>query len=134
MGTSHGYKQGWDIQQKTIQAMVDKQNAQTTAQNLAITGLEQQASDAADKAREASNLASQARSTVITKYKTQYQTIASSCGWDVPTVQAINAIINSDPDNAAANALAPSTPASSTGIIPTPSLPLPSAPATTQTK
>lgn len=130
MGSTHGYKEGWAAQQKTIDAMVDKQNKQTAANNQLIADVEKQAMADADAAREASALASKARSTVITKYKTQYAVVAASCGWDIPTVQAINAIIDSDPDSAAAdaqlNSVTTAPPATST---PTTVQPVPDNPA-----
>lgn len=108
-GHSSGYDSGhtdaWNEQQKTIQKMVDTQNAQTTAQNGRISDLEQQAMKAAGDVFNANAQAAATRASVVTKYQLLVPDVVSkACGWDEPTVTAINQIINADPINAAANA------------------------------
>ena len=107
-GHSSGYDSGhtdaWNEQQKTIQKMVNQQNAQTSEQNAKISDLEQKGMKAAGDVFVATAQAAQTRSTIITKYeKATPQQVQQACGWDAPTVQTINELIDADPINKAAN-------------------------------
>lgn len=101
VGHTAGYTEAWDAQQKTIQAMVYKDNAQTEAQNKKITDLETNAAKDASDLFAANAAAATTRATIITKYEKANPVVAASCGWDIPTVDAINDVIESDPNNAA---------------------------------
>jgi hypothetical protein len=104
-GYDSGHTAGWNEQQKTIQKMVDQQNAQTTAQNARISDLEQKAMKAAGDIFTANAKAASTRASVVTKYQLLVpDVVTKSCGWDEATVSAINEIIDADPVNAAANA------------------------------
>lgn len=100
-GHSKGYDAGhqiaWDTQQKTINGMVDKENAQAEANNKAIASVE---ADSFKYATDNKNLQAQLdtkRTTVVTQYVQANPQSASSCGLDVPLVQAINQLIQADP-------------------------------------
>lgn len=102
-GYNSGYTVAWAAQQSTIQAMTNKENAQTTAQNKQITTVEQQAANAPSKIQQQTATTTKARDSVVIRYKKQYISVAQACGLDVPTVTAINQIIDADPFNAKAN-------------------------------
>lgn len=109
-GYNSGYTTAWNKQQATIQTMVDKQNAQTTAQNQQIDSLVKKSQQDTIDLAAAKIQASLTRETVVTNYVQANPQVAKSCGWDVPTVDAINQIIDSDPVNAAANAVVTAAP------------------------
>jgi hypothetical protein len=96
-GSSHGYKSGyqvaWDAQQKTINNMVDAQNAAATAQNNKITTLEQSAADAWQTAQNQQKFVVSQRTTQVATYKAANPQVAASCGWSPATVNVINQMI-----------------------------------------
>jgi uncharacterized protein HemX len=96
-GSSSGYKSGyqvaWNTQQKTINNMVNAQNAETKAQNDKITTLEQSASDALEQVRKSQAQIEESRTKVVVQYKTLNPKVAASCGWSPETVNAINSMI-----------------------------------------
>jgi hypothetical protein len=96
-GSSHGYKSGyqvaWDTQQKTINNMVDAQNAEATAQNNKITTLEQSAADAWQTAQNQQKFVVSQRTTQVATYKAANPQVAASCGWSPATVNVINQMI-----------------------------------------
>lgn len=111
-GYDTGYQAAWDKQQATIQGIVDVQNAQTKVQNAQIDSLVKKSQqDTLDLAAANMN-ANLARGTVITTYIQANPVVSKSCGWDLPTVDAINAIVTSDPVNKAAN----TTPIPASGV------------------
>jgi len=93
-GSTAGYTKGWDAQQATINKMVSTANAQRKSQNAAISDVQVQAMKDQGDIFTAEAHAATARSTIITKYKTQYIKIAQSCGWSAPTVQTINQLLS----------------------------------------
>ena len=114
-GYNSGYQTAWNKQQATIQAMNDKENAQTVAQNKQIDDLVKKSQQDTIDLAAANIKASLARGTVTTQYIHDNPQIAQSCGWDLPTVDAINAIIDSDPVNAVANQQLPDASISASG-------------------
>jgi hypothetical protein len=95
-GHDSGYQEAWAAQQKTIQAMVDKENAQATAQNNKIDKVEQQSqtSAAADETAVQQQVVTVTK--VVTKYVHDNPTTANNCGWDAGAVAAINSIVSND--------------------------------------
>lgn len=114
-GYDSGYQVAWSAQQKTIQGMVDKQNAQTEAQNQRISDLEKKSQQDTVDLAAANMKAAITRETVVTQYVHDNPVIAASCGWDIPTVDAINALIDADAINAQSQPAAPAAPASAPG-------------------
>jgi hypothetical protein len=98
LGSTHGYNDGytkaWNTQQEAINKMVDANNAEVEANNNKLEDFEQQAQAAKADAASATFAAMTTRQTVITKYRTNNVKVAASCGWSLPTVQAINSIIS----------------------------------------
>lgn len=100
-GSSHGYKSGyksgyqvaWDTQQKTINNMVDAQNAEAKAQNTKITTLEQSAADAWQTAQNQQKFVVGQRNTQVAAYKQANPQVAASCGFSPATVNVINQMI-----------------------------------------
>ncbi len=96
-GSSHGYKSGyqvaWDTQQKTVNNMVNAQNAETQAQNTKITTLEQSAADAWQTAQNQQKFVVTQRNTEVAAYKKASPQVAASCGWSPDTVNVINQMI-----------------------------------------
>ena len=96
-GSSNGYKDGyqvaWNTQQKTINNMVNAQNAAAVAQNNKITTLEQTASDAWQTAQNQQKFVVSQRTTQVATYKTANPQVAASCGWSPATVNVINQMI-----------------------------------------
>jgi hypothetical protein len=96
-GSSHGYKDGyqvaWNTQQKTINNMVDAQNAEATAQNNKISTLEQSAADAWQTAQNQQKFVVTQRNTQVAAYKAASPQVAASCGWSPDTVNVINQMI-----------------------------------------
>lgn len=96
-GSSHGYKDGyqkaWDAQQKTIQKMVETQNAATTEQNKKITQLEQDAADADRKIKAYQQAQDIKRNDVVQNYKAANPKVASAPAWSPETVNAINQML-----------------------------------------
>jgi uncharacterized protein YlxW (UPF0749 family) len=96
-GSSHGYKSGyqvaWDTQQKTINNMVDAQNAEATAQNKKISTLEQSAADAWQAVQNKQAFVVNQRATQVTAYKAANPQVAASCGFSPATVNVINQMI-----------------------------------------
>lgn len=109
-GYDSGYQTAWNKQQATIQGMVDKQNAQTLAQNQKIDDLVKKSQQDTLDLAAANMRAAVTRETVVTQYVHDNPTIAASCGWDIPTVNTINQLIDADPANAANNQTAAATP------------------------
>lgn len=114
-GYNSGYSVAWAAQQKTIQGMVDKQNAQTLAQNQQIDALVKKSQQDTLDLAAANMKAALTRETVVTQYVKANPVVAASCGWDLPTVDAINALIAADPTNVTPTAAAPATAASVPG-------------------
>lgn len=96
-GSSHGYKSGyqvaWDTQQKTINNMVDTQNAEAKAKNDKITALEQSAADAWQTAQNQQKFVVSQRNTQVATYKSANPQVAASCGFSPATVNVINQMI-----------------------------------------
>jgi hypothetical protein len=96
-GSSHGYKSGyqvaWGTQQKTINGMVDAQNAATKAQNDKITTLEQSAADAWQTAQNQQKFVVSQRNTQVAAYKAANPQVAASCGLSPATVNVINQML-----------------------------------------
>jgi hypothetical protein len=93
-GSTAGYTKGWDAQQLTINKVVSDENAQRVSQNNAISALEVKAMQAQSDIFSAKAQAAVTRNTIVTQYKTKYVKIAQSCGWSIPTVQAINQLLS----------------------------------------
>lgn len=100
-GYDSGYTVAWNKQQTTIQGMVNAQNAQTNVQNAKISSLEQNSMKDAQDLFAAKAAAVPKLQAVIQTYTKANPVVAQSCGWDVPTVQAINDMIDAEPVNAA---------------------------------
>jgi hypothetical protein len=94
-GYSSGYSVAWATQQKTIQAMVDKQNAQTLAQNNKIDKVEAQSQTTAQANQVAQQQQVVTVTQVVTKYVHDNPKTSQTCGWDTGAVAAINSIIDS---------------------------------------
>lgn len=94
-GHTAGYQEAWAKQQTTIQAMVDKENAQTSAQNAKISKLEQTSSQVTQAAEVQTQQQIVTVTKVVTKYVHDNPKVAASCGWDPATVQAINGVLDS---------------------------------------
>jgi hypothetical protein len=96
-GSSHGYKDGyqvaWDAQQKTIQGMVDAQNAAAKAQNDKIATLEQSAADALQQVQDTQQKVTQQRADAVAAYKKAHPQVAASCGVSPDTVNVINQML-----------------------------------------
>jgi hypothetical protein len=99
-GSSHGYSKGyqvaWDTQQTTINKMVDANNLQVAANNGKLEQFESDAQAARADAASATFAAMTTRSRVVTQYREANPQAAKSCGWSLPTVQAINNILNAE--------------------------------------
>lgn len=99
-GSSHGYSKGyavaWDTQQTAINKMVAANNLQVSANNNKLEEFESAAQAARADAASATFAAMTTRSTVVTQYRKANPQAAKSCGWSLPTVQAINNILSAD--------------------------------------
>lgn len=97
IGSSYGYRDGykaaWGAQQKTIQDMVDAQNAEAAAQNTKIATLEQSAADALQKVQATQATVAQERTNAVTAYKKAHPQVAASCGVAPDTVNVINQML-----------------------------------------
>lgn len=96
-GSSHGYKDGyqvaWDTQQKTINGMVDTQNAAAKAQNDKIATLEQSAADAWQTVQNKQIFITNQRDKQVAAYKAANPQVAASCGVAPETVNVINQML-----------------------------------------
>jgi hypothetical protein len=92
-GHDAGYTTAWNTQQDAINKLVTAQNAETAAQNTKISALELSIDTAQQQIAAAVASASEARSTVITRYVQANPTVAKACGWQPATVQTINQIL-----------------------------------------
>ena len=122
-GKSSGYQKGhddaWNTQQQTINKMVDAQNAAVQEQNDKISELEITAAAADVAASAAKAKAASARTQIIASYKRANPQTATACGWTIPTVKAINQILNADRIQPVPNtASPPSVPSPSVGVSP----------------
>lgn len=101
LGSSHGhtagYKEAWDTQQKTINDMVTRQNAENQAFNDKITALEKASTAAANTIDDLQKQVQAKRTEVITKYVQMNPETSKTCGIDTSMAQTINAIIGADP-------------------------------------
>lgn len=111
-GYNDGYTVAWNTQQSAINKLVDTENAERSQTQQKLSDLEAGAATATANEFAARAAAQTARSTVIVKYKQANPTVASSCGWSIPTVKAINQILN------VGNTATPPVSASAAGATP----------------
>lgn len=128
-GEQSGYKTAWNIQQATIQAMVDKDNKQAAIQNGQIAALEATAASNAADAFAARAQAQLTRETVVNHYYSANPTTATTCGLDIPLVNAINALITADPTNSTVSEDPAAPSAATTDTTPAPDDATPPVPA-----
>lgn len=97
-GSSHGYSKGyavaWHTQQDAINKMVNANNLKVEANNNKLEEFESAAQAARADAASATFAALTTRATVVTQYRKANPQAAKSCGWSLPTVQAINNILS----------------------------------------
>jgi hypothetical protein len=97
-GASHGYSKGyavaWNTQQTAINTLTTADNLKILANNNKLEDFESQAQAARADAASATFAAMTTRATVITQYRKANPQTAKSCGWSLPTVQAINNILS----------------------------------------
>jgi hypothetical protein len=98
-GYNDGYTVAWNTQQATINKMVSAENAQADANNKQIASIEQDSFNDAFQAKVAQAKLETTRTTVIQTYTKANPQTSTTCGFDVPMVNAINAIIQADPAN-----------------------------------
>jgi hypothetical protein len=96
-GSSHGYSNGytiaWNTQQTAINKMVTAQNLETDANNNKLQDFESAAQAARADAASATFAAMTTRADVVTRYLKANPQAAKTCGWSLPTVEAINNIL-----------------------------------------
>lgn len=97
-GSSHGYSKGyavaWNTQQTAINNLTNADNLKILANNNKLEDFESQAQAARADAASATFAAMTTRQTVVTQYRKANPQTARSCGWSLPTVQAINNILS----------------------------------------
>jgi hypothetical protein len=93
-GHDAGYQQAWNVQQTTINKMTADETAQIQEANNKLSQLELSAMTSYAQAQQAQQAASKKRTQIVTVYKQANPQIANSCGWSIPTVQAIDQLID----------------------------------------
>lgn len=92
-GYASGHQVAWDTQQKTINAMVEQQNAQNKANNDKIASLESDSQTYANQIADLTNQLKQKRAQVVTKYVQANPQSSQTCGFDDTLSSAINQIL-----------------------------------------
>jgi len=99
-GYNAGHLAAWNTQQETINKMVTAENAQADANNKQIASIEQDSFNDAFAAKAAQAKLDATRTDIVQSYTKANPQTSQTCGFDIPMVQAINAIIQADPSNA----------------------------------
>jgi len=99
VGREAGYQEAWNVQQKTINKMVDDENAQVQANNKKIADIEADSFKATFQNRSLQAQLVQARTKIAEQYAQSSPQSAQSCGFDIQMVQEINELIQADPSN-----------------------------------
>lgn len=89
-----GYSIAWDKQQDTIKQLIDNYNAETIKFNSQVSKLENDSLMYQQQIQKDKQELENTRTKIIIEYKEKYSTISNSCGWDTPTVTAINQVID----------------------------------------
>lgn len=97
-GHTDGYQTAWNTQQKTINKMVTDENKQAQANNKAISDVEIKSQQSATKVRVLQEQLAKKNAAVVTKYVNANPQTSQTCGFDVPMVNAINELLDNDPD------------------------------------
>ena len=84
--------------------------------NQRVSDLEQKSQQDTIDLAAANMRAATTRAEVVTQYVQTNPQVAQSCGWDVPTVTAINQLIDADATNIAAPVPAASAPVAASGV------------------
>jgi hypothetical protein len=88
-----GYNIAWEKQQNTIKQIIDKYNAETEKFNSQVSKLENDSLIYQQQIQKDRQQLENTRAQIITEYKERYIQVSKTCGWDTPTVNAINKII-----------------------------------------
>jgi hypothetical protein len=96
VGHSSGYAAGQESQQATIKKLTDGINDAALAANNKISQLEQDSANSVSKVHtlELNNM--QAKSSIITKYQTEYVAGVTKCALSNETIKAVNELIAVD--------------------------------------